>query len=170
VIPAMRIQVGSLSEGTHQYRFRPRASELGLSESFTGEVSVDVTLEKTGSQIFLSAIVSTGGTFSCDRCTGLFEYPLAAAYRMCYMSEGSEAIEMDTAEAQPLPADSGIIDISDDVRQTVLLAVPLKLLCQENCEGICPQCGTNLNVKTCSCNQVRDDPRWETLRQLRGNS
>lgn len=163
----MRIQIGGLSEGEHEYRFRAEVSELELQESFRGDVEVDVTLEKTGNQLFLRGLVRAKGTFPCDRCTGSFDYPISATYQMYYLPEGSDTPQIDPAELQTVPYGAGIIDIAEDVRQTVLLAVPLKLLCSEDCEGLCPRCGRNLNIGTCSCRVVEDDPRWEGLRPLR---
>ena len=44
-----------------------------------------------------------------------------------------------------------VIDLSEDARQTILLAVPLKLLCREDCQGLCPGCGVDLNREACRC-------------------
>jgi uncharacterized protein len=60
-----------------------------------------------------------------------------------------------------------MIDLADDVRQTVVLAVPLKLLCKEECKGLCPRCGADLNKELCICPPEALDARWETLRRFR---
>jgi uncharacterized protein len=166
----MKIQLGGLSEGVHDYQFQVEASDLALPENFSKPVRVAVVLDKTGSQAFLRGQIQTTGTFLCDRCTSTFEHPVLSTYQMCYLPEGSDASETDPAELQVLTAGSTVIEITEDVRQTILLSVPLKLLCSENCEGLCPQCGTNLNVETCSCEVSLDDPRWESLRTLRKNN
>ena len=66
-----------------------------------------------------------------------------------------------------MPPTLAVIDLGEDVRQTLILAVPLKLLCRPECKGLCPQCGTNLNNETCSCTTVEADPRWDALRALK---
>jgi uncharacterized protein len=58
------------------------------------------------------------------------------------------------------------IDIADLVRESLLLAQPLKKLCKEECKGLCPKCGINLNVSTCSCNKEIMDPRLMVLQQF----
>ncbi|HWR81822.1 MAG TPA: DUF177 domain-containing protein [Candidatus Deferrimicrobium sp.] len=62
------------------------------------------------------------------------------------------------------------VDLSDIVRQTIILAVGMKPLCMEECRGLCPICGINRNEQNCSCAVRRTDPRWEGLRKLRNDS
>jgi uncharacterized protein len=55
------------------------------------------------------------------------------------------------------------------MRDIINFEVPMKPLCRELCEGLCPECGTNLNVERCTCIQRDVDPRWAELKKLRGN-
>ena len=50
----------------------------------------------------------------------------------------------------------------------VLLALPVKVTCREDCKGLCPQCGKNLNQEQCSCTNTLADPRWSALKEIRG--
>lgn len=162
----MKIQVAGLSEGVHTYHFEAPAPEIGLGDSFSRDVVVDALLEKTGTQLYVKAAISTAGTFECDRCLDAFEKPLLSTYTMYYLGEGSERGDLDPSEVQVLSPGTSVIDLTDDIRQTVLLSVPLKLLCRETCAGLCPLCGTNLNTGSCSCRETSMDPRWEKLRAL----
>jgi uncharacterized protein len=163
----MKIQVASLSQGPHHFQFRVPAADLGLGTEFSGEVLVDAALEKTSTQIFLNARVSAEGTFSCDRCVAEFPLSLSPSYRMCYVWEGAGAAGLDPAEVQVVPGGLTVIDITDDVRQTVVLAVPLKLLCREDCKGLCADCGANLNLESCRCGSDTSNPRWDGLNAIR---
>jgi uncharacterized protein len=168
-LPMMKIRIGGLSEGVHQYRFQAPASAIGLDAPFQGEVTVDASLDKSGTQFLLRAEVGALGRFVCDRCTGEFELPISTSYQMYYVMDGSEQVDIDPTELQVIPPGSNSIDIADDVRQVVLLAVPLKLLCSERCEGLCPYCGKNKNVERCACTASEADSRWEILRDLRSD-
>jgi uncharacterized protein len=95
--------------------------------------------------------------------------PLSASYSVVYVMEGSESEGLEPSDMQVVPHDLAVIDLSDDVRQTVLLAVPLKLLCREDCRGLCPHCGRNLNTGLCDCVDHLPDGRWDKLRLLREN-
>jgi uncharacterized protein len=166
----MRIQVGSLSNGIHTYHFQAASDDLGLPENFSRQVKVDVTLDKQGSQMFLRAMVSTEASFLCDRCLSEFSGPLAQEYHMYYLSDPEEADRFDEAEVQLLSPALNAIDIGEDVRQTLLLGVPLKLLCSESCRGLCPTCGVNRNLASCDCEERLPDPRWDALRKLNNDS
>jgi uncharacterized protein len=58
------------------------------------------------------------------------------------------------------------VDISAIVKEMLVLEIPLRYLCQDSCKGLCPRCGQNLNVKSCSCVPVQGDPRFAVLKQL----
>ena len=163
----MKIQVGGLADGIYNYRLAEDAASLELDERFTGQVVVDATIEKSGTQVFLAAAVGANASFECDRCLAPFPSPLKSSYRMYYVTEGSAAGNIDSLELQIVPPGFSVIDLHDDVRQTVLLSVPFKLLCSERCKGLCPHCGTNRNMGTCNCEEQAVDPRWEQLTRLK---
>ena len=162
----MKIQVGGLSEGVHQFHFDVQAPEIGLGEEFS-QVHAEVVLDKTPNQLALRVAVHTAAHFSCDRCTAPFASPLDAMYRMHYLWNDEDASQYDVAEVQTIPQGSSFIDITEDVRQTVLVAVPLKLLCREDCLGLCPHCGKDLNEGPCECRVEETDSRWDKLRALK---
>jgi uncharacterized protein len=165
----MKIQVGGLSEGTHRYRFASPATEIGLGKEFPRDAEVEATLEKTGNQFYLDAVVHATGAFQCDRCVAEFTVDLSPRLRMIYLWEGGDAAHFDPAEVQIIAPGSTVIDITEDVRQTLMLAVPLKLLCRDSCKGLCPQCGKNLNEGRCACTDAPGDSRWERLRSIQKN-
>jgi uncharacterized protein len=169
VLCDMKIQVGGVSEGHHQYHFESTSSELGLAGSFSDDVTVDVALEKTGTQLFLEALIHADGRFQCDRCLTEFEVALPSSYKMYYFTEGGDQAQFDPAEVQIIPQGASVLDLTEDVRQTMLLSVPLKLLCSETCAGLCPHCGANLNTESCTCSETPIDTRWEKLRSLQNN-
>jgi uncharacterized protein len=72
-------------------------------------------------------------------------------------------------ELQVIPASTTAIDLTEDVRQTLLLSFPLKNLCREECRGLCPRCGTNWNEQACTCSDDVNDGRWDALRSLKKN-
>ena len=166
----MKIQVGGLSEGVHQFRFSAEGRDLEIGPEFGSTVVVETTLEKTGNQIFLRALLQTEGTFACDRCLTLFTKPVAANYRMYYLFEAADAERFDPSEVQLLSHASSIINVTEDVRQTLLVSVPLKLLCTDTCRGLCPTCGRNWNVEACSCHDEVVDSRWEELKKIRNEN
>ncbi len=165
----MRIQVGGLSEGIHEYEFEVSSQELDLGESFSGSVFVKASLDKSVHQIALQAAISSTGHFACDRCVREFDLPVKTSYRMFYVMEGGDEGAIDPTEMQVIPHGVSFIDLSDDVRQTVTIGIPLKLLCAPDCKGLCPECGKDRNTEHCSCSTAIDDSRWGGLERLRQN-
>ncbi len=165
----MKIQIGGLSDGIHRYRFEVPASSLGLGEQFTDNVITDVTLDKSSSQILLTASIQATAHCECDRCVSPFDVNLVPSYTMVYVTESDDTAMLDPTQVQVIPNGLHIIDITEDVRQTTLLAIPLKLLCDETCKGLCAECGRILNEGTCTCSDAVPDSRWEGLRRLQSN-
>jgi uncharacterized protein len=166
----MKIQVAGLSQGVHRFSFRVPAAQLSLGEEFAREVEVDVSLDRTATEISLHADIRTGGQFVCDRCTAPFDLALSPAYRMLYVWDGTETSHLDPAEVQVVSPSLAVIDLSEDVRQTVLLAVPFKLLCQEDCRGLCAGCGTDLNREECRCTDAQGESPLAGLREALKNN
>ncbi len=162
----MKIQVGGLSDGIHQYRLQVGPAELGLNGNFTEDIIVEASLDKTGNQFLLKSTIRVNGTFECDRCICQFGRMLQSSYQMYYSADGADHGQIDRAEIQVIPTGLTVIDLSDDVRQTILLSIPLKLLCNDGCEGLCPHCGANLNSERCACSTTSSDLRWEKLAVL----
>jgi DUF177 domain-containing protein len=162
----MKINISNLSEGIHEYKFEETPSSIELDDRFSKPVIVNVELEKRRRQLFLTAQVKTSGTFVCDRCLEDFETHIDVDYRMTYVNDMNEAGEIDQDELTVIHASTNEIDIAEDVKEYILLAVPMKLLCKEDCAGLCANCGTNLNHGTCNCPREESDPRWDKLKKI----
>ncbi len=132
------------------------AEEVGLDSRFTKEVLVEATLEKTSRQLYLSADIKTGGVFTCDRCLEDFDTDVSLTYSVLYVADSPEAVA-DQEEVQVLSPEASAIDLGEDVRQYTILSLPHKVLCRDDCAGLCPSCGTNLNKGSCQCQKEQVD-------------
>ena len=106
----------------------------------------------------------------CSRCLEPLRLPVAAQFDLRYLPVTKA--EADT-ERQVGEDDLGTsyyrndeIDLNELLREQFYLVLPMKPLCQENCRGLCSQCGTNLNTDTCECAPVWEDPRLSVLKGL----
>lgn len=169
----LKINISRLSEGLHAFPLETEPGAIGLDERFGVPVRVRAAVEKTSRQLVLAAEISTEGNFICDRCLERFSLPMSAAFTVAYLQEQRAGAVAGEAAEEPevhvISPETNMIDIGEDVRQYLLLAVPVKLLCSEECRGLCPHCGANLNRQQCSCTQDEVDPRWSALKKLSEN-
>ena len=169
-VAEFRINISNLSEGIHEHVFEADPSKIGLDERFRSMVKIKVRLDKSLRQILLQAKMWAEGAFVCDRCLDSFIWQMDKKFSMVYIQGYRSNIDSKKEdEFQVLSADTNYIDMDEDVRQYILLAIPQKLLCQEDCLGICPTCGVNRNSESCICDVQVTDSRWDALKKLSHN-
>jgi uncharacterized protein len=108
---------------------------------------------------------------NCARCLDPVSHSLNWSFDLLYRPTGADTVGDEVAISE---ADTEIsyyqgegVLLEDVLREQVLLATPVKMLCQEDCKGLCPQCGSNRNVEQCNCDQHPVDPRWEALSDIK---
>ncbi len=162
----MKINTGSLPIGVREFSFVEDIGTVGLDDRFFGDIAVSVRVEKTSDLILLNVTLQAKAKLICDRCAEEFDRDIEKEYKMVYFFNENDTGGYPKEEVVILPSENTVIDISDDVRQFTQLTIPLKVLCQPECKGLCQECGTNLNENTCSCTGTYIDPRWEQLNKL----
>ncbi len=108
---------------------------------------------------------------ACARCLEPVKREVARKFELLYRPQGSDAgreeISVTDAEAEIGYYQGDGVELKDILREQILLAVPMKMVCREECKGLCPQCGQNLNQGTCHCPEPVGDPRWNALKGLK---
>jgi uncharacterized protein len=116
--------------------------------------------------------LATSLDLSCARCLESVKQDVKREFDLLYRPQGADAgrdeMSVTEAEAEISYYEGKGISLEDVVREQVLLAVPLKVTCRENCRGLCPHCGKNLNEATCACDVSLEEPRWAALKEIRG--
>lgn len=158
-------------DGLTHFHFAGSKEELGLGElDFPVEdLAVHLSLIEADRGFFVTAEVEGTGKMRCHRCLDEFEYPLHMSFSALAVIDEQLEREETLEESEDIihvPARSQFIDATQLVYDGILLELPYKLLCREDCQGLCDQCGQNLNHGTCQCDQDSIDPRWEKLNQL----
>lgn len=134
------------------------------------EVYGEVELLRTNRGILVKGTLHTEVQATCSRCLSLFEYPLTLNIEEEYFP----VIDVVSGISLSLPEEPGyftidehhVLDLTEAVRQYTLLAKPMKPLCRENCAGLCPSCGHNLNQGPCGCFLQVTAPPWSELTKL----
>ncbi|MFZ4627971.1 MAG: YceD family protein [Blastocatellia bacterium] len=141
----------------------PGSSDLLL----TSAPVVKSRIDRVGHNFRLRGSLQCTITRPCDRCLAEVSLPLDINFDLLYAP--AEELEDRTGEVELGEQDLDLsvfqhdqIDLDALVVEQIELQVPIQLLCREECRGLCPECGADWNVETCSCTPPID-PRWETL-------
>lgn len=132
----------------------------GEDISFAGPVKAGLVVNNTGKVIEVEGMVSGKLELCCSRCLKHyihdFEVPIDEKYSLA-RDGGNEEFPTFTGD---------FIDITPEVNNSIYLALPMKAVCGELCQGMCPVCGCNLNESRCGCAEENIDPRLSVLEEL----
>lgn len=162
------IKIAGLSDGEYDFEFDEPVSKLALDDPFYGNFNVKIKLQKMVHQIFIDVSLCVNARFECDRCAADYETVLKNSFRMVYaLGSSRSGDDEDSGDFIFLPAETDKINIASEIHDFALLSIPMKKLCSEDCKGLCPKCGKNLNEGLCSCNNLPEDDRWLPLKELK---
>jgi uncharacterized protein len=123
------------------------------------EVVADVVIESFDGGVAVTGKLSSLWEGECRRCMAPLDGELVTDVRELFRRGGGE-----DEGTYPMAADH--INIREMVSDALFAALPLLPMCREDCRGICPRCGADLNVAPCSCEEIHVDPRWSALEVL----
>ena len=116
--------------------------------------------------------LSTRLEVACARCLEPVKLDVRRNFELLYRPLGTDAgraeLSVTAAEAEVGYYQGEGLLLEDVLREQILLEVPLKAICREDCKGLCAHCGKNLNEGACSCAEPIEDPRWAALKEIRG--
>lgn len=170
-----------MSESTCCIRLPEELFALAESSPFHGELSLpllsagpdeysfaeplvwDVLVTNIGDALVVSGAVTGEGSTQCARCLDEFTVPFAGEIEGYYLlDEDTPAPEdMDEDEYEVLSEDH-VIDLEPLIIAAIILELPLVPLCREDCKGLCPSCGANLNDGPCGCEEKPQDDDFST--------
>lgn len=168
----MEINVSQLKKSSigsqREYDYDDLVDILGVGVGT--RVKGQIKLTRTNRGVLVQGTLVTKIPLECSRCLNVFDLPLNFELEEEYFP----VIDVNSGSALEIPDDAGnlvidehhLLELNEAVRQNALLAIPMKPLCKDSCEGICTECGVNLNEKKCGCSTSTIDPRWLKLVEL----
>lgn len=153
-----------------------------------GEIEFDQELRQAGPLNAVGSVELLGNTLGeirvrghlnvtmeadCDRCLESTKVPINSDFDLFYRpstppGRPAEEIELHEGEAEIGFYEGGGLYLNDILREYVILSMPMHTVCSEACQGICPVCGGNRNVRDCGCEVKPVDDRWAALKRLQG--
>jgi uncharacterized protein len=171
----MKIAVPSLSERPTPLESTLAPKELELVAErvqFRDPVRVSATVTRMQEDVLAEGKARTKAHLECSRCLEDVEVDLSGEFEALYVPEtGRFAKRMDHPDFaggdQRVNFYSELtVDISEEIRQCILLELPSKPLCRPDCAGLCPQCGRNRNEGPCGCKEDAEEDVWAKLRAI----
>lgn len=169
----MQINVSQLLQeavgSTREYEIDEEAAVTGDGKK--PNVRGECQLLRLQRSVLVRCHLNTVVELDCSRCLGQFHHPV----KIKFEEEFVPTVDVTSGVPLPAPEDAGaftidehhILDLTEAVRQYLVMALPIKALCAEDCAGLCPTCGQDLNKGPCDCPPVEIDARWSELAKLR---
>ncbi|MEA1996038.1 MAG: DUF177 domain-containing protein [Gemmatimonadota bacterium] len=176
----LEIDLRRLRSGSYRLRKELDVSEIGFDCEddlrVSGPAAIDARISTTDKlTYYVSGTIGYRVKGRCRRCLketykdkttelkGLFAFN--EALEKLHISEN----ERESEGIFPLERDRKVVDLTDLVRESIVLDYPRFLLCSDKCLGLCPVCGADLNNGSCNCRRGVNDPRWAKLTELKKN-
>ena len=156
----IKIKVSNLANGRYDFDFNGNVSDLEIPSPYSGQFRINIVLNKLDNQIIMDAETFIPANLICDRCARDFQSEIKSKFKMVYLFRSNfDESENEKEEVVYLHPETDKIELDDDIRDYAILAIPMKKLCSEECKGLCPKCGKNLNDGPCNCADEIVDPR-----------
>lgn len=147
----------------------PDLGTAGVGDLSGAVLAGPVRLMRTNTGILVQGRLKAEIVLACGRCLAPVRVPLDVPLEEVYVQT------LDILTGKPIAPEEEdralwidahhILDLTEVLRQNVLVSVPMQVLCKPDCRGLCPSCGSNLNEGACDC-QPEIDPRWSALADL----
>ena len=170
----MIIDVSKIEESTYPFEFAAEPEELDLDVAnyrLTGPAFAAGEIARHIGSISVTGHIKGRTEVDCTRCLRPIERPLSIDFDVDYLTEGElsgeENVELQPGDLDTDELEGYQLDLTQLVREQILLNIPEQIYCTEDCKGLCEKCGGNLNLVDCNCKDEEIDPRWEALKNLK---
>ena len=135
---------------------------------FKEPVTLKANVKRIGSKIVVKGVIKTLVQLECGRCLEDFlchvDEDFTATFLPADQRPKEPDLELESDDLDVSFYEGKVIDLSELVREEILLSIPMNPLCRVNCRGVCPECGKNLNEGKCYC--PGSDHRWPKSRKF----
>ncbi len=161
----MKIRVSDITEkeknlsGEEQLSLYPTLLQVQSSGEceFLSPVGFSLSIAREYDHIRVNGSVNTEVRLSCSRCLGEFSTPITSLFTIFYTRSEEDIpedeVELGETDLVSASYNGDEIDFADEIAAQILLGLPYKPLCTDDCKGLCVTCGTDLNVTACSCSE-----------------
>ena len=164
----MKVQISDIISGKDRSKNLNYTFEMPQFD-FEGDIKPIDSCEVIGvissdsDMLILSAKIKANLEMICPRCLDTFIYPIDIDIEERFTTNRN------STDDEAIVVMDDVLDITEIVETSIISTLPIKRICKDDCKGLCQECGSNLNLNTCSCNKENVDIRFEALRGLFDN-
>jgi uncharacterized protein len=165
----LKVSLSALDRGEVRVREQVAPDDAmweGAGLTLAAPLDVDLTARSVGEGVFLRGRLRTTVRLACRRCLTSVDRQIDDTVDLLFEPLGPDDVEVE-GEIYPLPPRGDELDLRDAVREQLLLRAPEFALCTEECRGLCPKCGTDLNAGECGCAPEEAPSPWAALKQVK---
>ena len=166
--------LNDLEEGATSFEFSVSAEALGLEDgyfSFASPITASVEVQRILESYSINGDVRWRVSGECCRCLAPVTEDLEATFQVLLQRKEASDDELEALDDQDdveiVDPGTRKVDLAGRIQDLVVLELPLRAYCRQDCKGLCPQCGHELNSGPCECQSDAVDPRWEALAKLK---
>lgn len=151
------------NENQTEYKLSGKIDKFYINEytKLKNEPEFDLSITKVDKELYLNIKVNYNYERPCDRCLEIVNFEENLEYDAKLVDNKDDSEDMYT-----VMLDSKKLDIEKLISELIYLNLPTKVLCKEDCRGICPKCGKNLNYESCDCETEPADIRFHVLKNM----
>lgn len=141
-----------------------------LEFTFLGPVTSHMDFTATSGNVYVRGTMKAALQFECSRCLNGFEMDLDTDFSIFFVRGREEAkeLELSAADMEVNYLEGPEIDTTELLLAQIALETPMQPLCREDCKGLCPSCGADLNAGDCGCSRTEKiDPRFAALKNFK---
>ncbi len=174
ILSKMTVDLSQLKDAQTAFDFSLPAAEIELETEaarLKDTVKIKGKITKQSAQTVVAGEIFADAEIECHRCLQPVEKKLEIAFTASFVTpefytQATEAeLRADDLEVSVFAGDK--IDLSELAREQILLDLPARVFCGEDCKGLCLKCGANRNLIDCNCEDKEADPRWAALKNLK---
>lgn len=170
----MIIELFSVKDSPHKFEFSLAPEEIELEQEnvkLVENVNIIGELTKGIVRVDVQGMILAKAEIECTRCIQPiekeFEIPFKAGFIAPeHFTEAKEA-ELNDDDLDVSVYEDDKIDLTELVREQIILNLPEQIFCRDDCKGLCAKCGGNRNLIDCKCEEKEIDPRWAALKNLK---
>lgn len=170
----MIIELGSIDDNSRPFEMNLSGEEIDLeveTAKIIGQVAAKGEVYRRIAQTDVRGHINAAVLMDCVRCLQPVERKVSIDFDVSYVdpehfaADREKEVSGSDLETDVLSGES--LDLKDVVREQILLDLPARVFCSDNCKGLCQKCGANFNLVTCNCQADEVDPRWSALKNLK---